>query len=296
MALLGSLSKPLVSRVVYKNENSSMWIFKTSILLICVITANSSPLADQAIAQELFHQPYRTDYVTACNDCFDENSILPQATTWTSQPATQPIGESYFQNNSNPDNPWFIRLGVGVLLFGEGSTIRANGQAIPGAGLDISDATTFAFDIGYQLSPVWSATLSGGVPARLDLTGTGPLANVPLGTTLFAPIALTLQRHFFVTQRTSIYVGGGINYNAQYESRDDFIQNLDIDNDAAVVLQLGVERRINNRISLFADAKKAFYRTQAFGNIGVAGGGSVPVRADVTVNPTILVFGLKYDF
>ena len=71
----------------------------------------------------------------------------------------------------------------------------------------------------------------------------------------------------------------------------DFIQNLDIDNDAAVVLQLGVERRINNRISLFADAKKAFYRTQAFGNIG-----PVPVRADVTVNPTILVFGLKYDF
>ena len=71
----------------------------------------------------------------------------------------------------------------------------------------------------------------------------------------------------------------------------DFIQNLDIDNDAAVVLQLGVERRINNRISLFADAKKAFYRTQAFGNIG-----PVPVRADVTVNLTILVFGLKYDF
>ena len=71
----------------------------------------------------------------------------------------------------------------------------------------------------------------------------------------------------------------------------DFIQNLDIDNAAAVVLQLGVERRINNRISLFADAKKAFYRTQAFGNIG-----PVPVRADVTVNPTILVFGLKYDF
>ena len=138
MALLGSLSKPLVSRVVYKNENSSMWIFKTSILLICVITANSSPLADQAIAQELFHQPYRTGCATACNDCFDGNSVLSQTATWSEQPATQPIGESYFQNNVSTDNPWFIRLGVGVLLFGEGSTIRANGQAIPGAGLDLS--------------------------------------------------------------------------------------------------------------------------------------------------------------
>ena len=273
-----------------------MRCFKTSILLTCLVTASLFPLADQSTAQGLCHRSHTTGCATACNDCFDGNSVLSQTATWSEQPATQPIGESYFQNNVSTDNPWFIRLGVGVLLFGEGSTIRIDDQVLPGAGLDISDATTFAFDIGYQLSPVWSATLSGGVPARLDLTGTGPLANVPLGTTLFAPIALTLQRHFFVTQRTSIYVGGGINYNAQYESRDDFIQNLDIDNDAAVVLQLGVERRINNRISLFADAKKAFYRTQAFGNIGVAGGGSVPVRADVTVNPTILVFGLKYDF
>jgi len=105
-----------------------MRCFKTSTLSICLISASVFLLADQAIAQELFHQPYRTDYATPCTDCFDENSILPQAATWNEQPATQPIGESYFQNNSNADNPWFVRLGVGVLLFGEGSTIRANGQ------------------------------------------------------------------------------------------------------------------------------------------------------------------------
>ena len=202
------------------------------------------------------------------------------------------VGQELFQS---PDevarSPWFVRLGVGVLLFGESATLRINDTVVPGAGIDISDATTFAFDIGYQLSPLWSVTFSAGVPPRLDLDGTGVFEGASYGTTLFAPIALTVQRYFFVTRKTSIYVGGGINYNAQYESRDGLIQNLDIENDAAVILQLGVERRINNRISLFADAKKAFYRTQAFGNVGPAA-----VRADVTVNPTVLVFGLRYNF
>ena len=202
------------------------------------------------------------------------------------------VGQNYFQS---PDevarSHWFVRLGVGVLLFGESATLRINDAVVPGAGLNINDETTFAFDIGYQLSPHWSATFSCGVPPRLDLDGTGTLEGASYGTTLFAPVALTLQRHFYVTPKTSIYLGGGINYTAQYESKDGLIENLDIENDAAVVLQLGTERRINDRISLFADAKKVFYRTQAFGNVGPA-----PVRADVTVNPTVLVFGLKYNF
>jgi len=206
--------------------------------------------------------------------------------------ANQSVGEEFFQS---PDevtrSPWFVRLGVGVILFGEGSTLRINDTVVPGAGLDISDETTFAFDIGYQISPFWSVTFSAGVPPRLDLDGTGIFEGASYGTTLFAPIALTVQRHFYVTRKASIYVGAGINYNAQYESLDGLIENLDIENDAAVVLQLGVERRINNRISLFADAKKAFYRTQAFGNTGPA-----TVRSDVTVNPTALTFGLRYNF
>ena len=147
------------------------------------------------------------------------------------------------------------------------------------------------FDIGYQLSPVWTATFSAGVPPRLDLDGTGAFQGVSYGTTLFAPVALSLQRHFFVTPKASIYLGGGVNYTAQYESIDGFIQDFDIKNDAAVVLQLGIERRLNERISLFADAKKAFYRTQAFGNIG-----GIPIRSDVIANTTLLSFGLRYDF
>jgi len=44
-------------------------------------------------------------------------------------------------------------------------------------------------------------------------------------------------------------------------------------------------KQLLKKTASFYDPQKAFYRTQAFGNIG-----PVPARADITVNPTILVF------
>jgi len=78
------------------------------------------------------------------------------------------------QSSFGGSSPWFVRFGVATFLFGESAVIRANGGVVPGASIRISDETTFAFDIGYQLSPRWTATLSGGAPPNLDLDGTGP--------------------------------------------------------------------------------------------------------------------------
>ena len=201
------------------------------------------------------------------------------------------VCENSINQNYRSDNPWFVRFGVGALLFGESGTFTANDNVIPGAGLLISDEAIFAFDIGYQLSPKWTATVSGGVPPKLDLDGTGPFEGLQYGTTRFAPVVFALQRHFFLNQSTSIYVGGGISYVFQYETIDGFSENLDIDNNAAGVVQLGVERRLNQKISLYADAKKAFYDTQSFSNSGGA-----TVIGDIRADTTALTFGFRYDF
>ena len=278
-------------------------MFRVRIYSLCLTAIIFLALGDYLNAQNLGASPRRAEAICYNNPTSpiygDHSDHCPAYHSPSGSPpvttdcvSDELVGAEYFQS---PDevarNPWFVRMGVGVLLFGESSTLRINDVVVPEAGLDISNATTFAFDIGYQLSPFWSVTLSAGVPPRLDLDGTGIFAGASYGTTLFAPVALTAQRYFHVTRNASIYAGAGINYNAQYESKDGLIQNLDIENDAAVILQLGVERRINHRINLFADAKKAFYRTQAFGNSGPAS-----VRSDVTVNPTVLVFGLRYNF
>ena len=109
------------------------------------------------------------------------------------------LAKEYFQSPCEvARSPWFVKLGVGVFLFGEGSAISINDTVVPGAGLEISDAATFAFDIGYQLSPVWTATLSAGVPPRLDLDGTGVFEGASYGTTLIRTnrvnVATTLLR------------------------------------------------------------------------------------------------------
>ena len=260
-----------------------MYRFKVFILCLAVVGVTIS--TSRSAAQDPFTQLSVIDSPVPCYNCDSADFAF------VGPHATECLGGDYFQSSDKAGNPWFVRLGVGVLLFAETGTLRAGGNVVPGAGLEISDETTFVFDIGYQLSPVWTATFSAGVPPRLDLDGTGAFQGVSYGTTLFAPVALSLQRHFFVTPKASIYLGGGVNYTAQYKSIDGFIQDFDIKNDAAVVLQLGIERRLNERISLFADAKKAFYRTQAFGNIG-----GIPIRSDVIANTTLLSFGLRYDF
>lgn len=197
----------------------------------------------------------------------------------------------FFSACNRCKNPWFVRLGVGVLIFGESGIFQADEVVVPGASIRISDETTFVFDIGYQLSPHWTVTFTSGVPPKLDLDGTGPFEGVSYGTTRYAPAVLALQRHFFLNPCASIYVGGGVNYTMQYESVDGLIQDLDIENNAAVVLQLGAERRLNNRVSLFADAKKVFYKTESFGSFGGAA-----IRGDVTAYATVLFFGVRYGF
>ena len=260
-------------------------MFGRCTLVLCLLTTSISTLIDNTHAQCLGTENLNSGCLPswAVRDSMQNGNDdgLDVCDIFANQ-----IGRS---NSSN--NPWFIRLGAGALLFGESGTFSINGTDIPGAGIRISDEAIFAFDIGYQLSPKWTATISGGVPPRLDLDATGPFEGLSYGTTRFAPVVFAVQRHFFLNKCTSIYVGGGVGYVFQYESIDGFVEDLDIDNNATGVAQLGIERRINNRISLYTDAKKAFYDTQSSSSFGGA-----PVVGDITADTTALTFGFRYDF
>ena len=181
-----------------------MYCFKTKARVVCLIAVGVAVFASHSNAQDPFTQLSAIDGPLPCYDCGTADFVFADSH------ATESLGGDYFQSpDDDTDSPWFIRAGVGVLLFADSATLRAGGNVVPGAGLEISDATTFVFDIGYELSPVWTATFSAGVPPRLDLDGTGIFQGVSYGTTKFAPVALSLQRHFFVTPRSSIYLGVG---------------------------------------------------------------------------------------
>ena len=255
-------------------------MFRHKVRLLLCVSIFALLQVTVCYAQETFVCPLAQCDI--CSDGYSPHSEYQEfATDYTSNVEHGSFGTS---------SPWFVRFGVASFLFGESAVLRANDVVVPGASLRISDETTFGFDIGYQLSPRWTATFTTGVPPNLDLDGTGPFEGAQYGTTRYAPLVFALQRHFFLSPKTSVYVGGGVNYTFHYDSIDGLVQDLDVDNNVAGVVQLGIERRLNNRVSLFADAKKAFYETEATGNVFGA-----PIRADITANPTVLFFGLKFD-
>jgi outer membrane protein len=83
-------------------------------------------------------------------------------------------------------NPWMVRLRVlGVLPDAGGSTVNVAGVpslSSPNSGLSISDQVVPELDISYFITRNIAAELILGV-TRHSISGTGSLANLPIGKT-----------------------------------------------------------------------------------------------------------------
>ncbi len=191
---------------------------------------------------------------------------------------------------SQDDSPFFFRFGVGRILFDESARISLGGAVVPGASYTVENNTTFLFDIGYELSPNWAVVFGGGYPPKTSLRGTGPFAGLKYGQTKYAPAKLLLERRFQLSDATTIFVGGGVAYAIFYESLDDAVADFDLDNSFGWVARVGIEQRLTDRWSAFAQAEYVDLSADA---TGFALG--APVDADLTIDPTVLFFGLRYD-
>lgn len=234
-------------------------------------------------------EPGVTSPVATINQPTIENMPVEGVTT----EFAESIGsEDYFQATGCRCNKWFFRGGVGVVLFGESARIESpTGSVIAGASATASDNTTFLFDIGYQVSPQWSITLTAGVPPETTVTGTGPLAGQVIGTARYAPAVLAVQRHFQISRCSTLYVGGGVNYTIFYETEDGLVTDLHIDNAVEGVIQAGIERKLRKNLGVYADVKKIWLDATADGFVG-----GTPSIVRLKLNPTVLNFGLTYRF
>jgi len=192
-------------------------------------------------------------------------------------------------------DPWWVHAGVGRATFHDHSTLTAAGSEVPGAGAKASDNTTAVFELGYQLTPKWSASATFGVPPTSTITGTGTAAPFgKMGEITYGPLVLAAQFHFGEVGGARPYLGAGAVYYMVFASKDGAIQQLDAKNGWGSALQAGLSVPLSQRFGLFFDVKKIFVKTTATGFLPAAGG--APVMAKTTLNPVLIHAGVSANF
>ena len=187
---------------------------------------------------------------------------------------------------------FYAHVGPGQLAPDEDATISAGGSVIPGGNVSIDSSLTAAVELGYFVTPQFAVSVTGGLPPKEDVNGAGSLAPIgKLGELYYGPAALTGHYHFNQFGRFQPYLGGGLAVMYVFGDDDAAATNLEVENAAGPAVQVGVNYVISDRVGVFADYKKAWFDTEATGNLGPA-----PFVADIQVDPSFLHAGVSFRF
>jgi outer membrane protein len=139
------------------------------------------------------------------------------------------------------EDKWRIRVGPAQVLFDESASLGVGGAPLPGGNVSIKNNTTLLAELGYRLTPEWSAGLTIGYPPTASVQGKGSAAALgKLGSVTYGPAALTLQYQFNTNGTFKLYVGAGPTYLFSLKTSDGALAGFDVKNAWGGVLQAGV--------------------------------------------------------
>ncbi|MFS8038967.1 OmpW/AlkL family protein [Xanthobacter sp. AM11] len=191
-----------------------------------------------------------------------------------------------------PDPAWYVRVGLGGVLFDSGATITTPLGTVAGASAHAENNLTALVEVGYFLYDNIAISLTGGYPPTTTLSGTGTATALgTLGKVTYGPATLTAHYHFKDFGPIQPYVGAGVGYSIIFNSTSGAVQNLSVRGAPAFVLQAGVDYILARNWAVFFDVKKLFLSVDATGTLG-----GVPVSADVKLDPLVLFTGITYRF
>ncbi len=190
------------------------------------------------------------------------------------------------------DYRWFVHVGPTGLFLNEGAKIKAFGTRLQGANISVEPQATLGVAVGYFVLPNVAIAFSGGLPPLAKIDGAGTLSGLgKLGSTIYGPMALTVQYHFNDLGFIKPYIGVGPMAMLVFSTKDAALSNIKLDNAAGAVVQIGVDVMLSQQWGLFVDAKKAYLRTDATGVLGPA-----PITARVRLDPLVVSTGITYKF
>src|SRR5882724_868664 len=190
-------------------------------------------------------------------------------------------------------SPWFGRIAALGAFYHSSATIATNGQLLPGATATVSNNQTATVDVGYDFTRNLFALLMVGVPPRPTVTGQGTVTSLgALGRVRYGPAILTAGYRVPTGGAFRPYVGTGVAYAIIVKNHDAAVSQLDVHNNWGFVLLAGAEYRLNKAWDVFADFKQLWLAVNAVGFLA----GGVPVKARVTLNPSLVSAGIKFRF
>ncbi|MGE3623724.1 MAG: OmpW family protein [Bdellovibrionales bacterium] len=161
-----------------------------------------------------------------------------------------------------------------------------------GGTVDASTSFEPEADITYFLTPNIAIEAIAAV-TRHHLHDNGSSSgNIDLGKVSLLPPTVTAQYHFLPTAKINPYVGAGINYTVFFDSSPaagSAATQVEYENRFAPAIQAGADFHIDGNWYANIDVKHIFLTTHASINGGTIG-------ADVSLDPTIVGFGLGYKF
>ena len=196
------------------------------------------------------------------------------------------------------EHPFWIHLGPTSVQFENGGDVKVGGAVVPNASTRATDNTTLGIELGYDLSPQFSARLTLGVPPTTNVEGTGNLsasAGVPqpLAKVTYGPAVLSATWHPFGRSGFSPYVGAGLNYPIIFKVEDQFLVNAHVQSKVGTAIQIGADYVISDKWGLFVDVKKLFTVVDVSANL--PGGGPVATTT-AKLNPIVFQAGVSYRF
>lgn len=187
-------------------------------------------------------------------------------------------------------SPWFTRIaGLGA-FYHSSAEIATSGEHLPGASAKVTDNGTVTLDVGYDITNTVSALFMVGIPPRPLIEGRGTVAGLGLlGKVRYGPVILTGRYSLPKWGAFRPYAGAGVAYAVILKNHDASVSQLDVHNHFGFVLQTGAELRVVHNLEIFADFKQLWLAVNARGSLA----GGVPVKAHVTLNPSLVSLGLK---
>jgi outer membrane protein len=190
------------------------------------------------------------------------------------------------------DPHWFFRLGAAGLFYNASANLTLGGTPVLGGSATAPNNVTALVEFGYFITPNVSVQITGGYPPTATLNGAGTISNLgTLGKVTYGPAALTANYYFKGLGPLQPYLGIGGAYSIIFGTQNGVVQNLKIDGNVGFVIQGGADYYLNRNWSVFVDAKHIFLKVNASGDAM-----NLPVRATVTVDPTIVTGGVSYHW